>query len=114
MPFSQLADMTTKLDALGLTNYQSVTLPGNAHAFANWPVIKDQAIAFLAAGFAGELPPPPPPTPTPDPTDSPTPPPATAPSPSQMLLNVSTRVRVQSGTAVMIGALSSPATCPNR
>ena len=104
MPFSQLADMTAALDSLGVTNYQSMSLPGNAHAFANWPEIKNQAIAFLAAGLAGELPPPlPSPTPgsTPDPSGSPTPPPTMA--PSKMLLNVSTRVQVQSGTAVMIG-----------
>lgn len=124
MPFSQQADMTNALDALGVTNYQALTLPGWAHAFANWPVIKDQAIAFLAAGFAGVPPlplPTPTPTPTPSatpapsvtptpapsatpgPTSSPTPPPVVGPSPSKMLLNVSTRVRVQSGTSVMIG-----------
>lgn len=86
MPFSQLADMTTKLDALGVTNYQSVTFPGRQHAFSYWPLIKDQALAFIASAFAGAEPPP-----------------VTAPSPSQVLLNVSTRVRVESGTAVMIG-----------
>ncbi|HEY3663587.1 MAG TPA: hypothetical protein VGL24_10575, partial [Chthoniobacterales bacterium] len=102
------------LDAIGVTNYQAVTLPGWAHAFANWPAIKDQAIAFLAAGFAG-VPPVPTPTPSatpspsptatvaPSPTASPTPPPSKAPTPSKVLLNVSTRVRVESGTAVMIG-----------
>lgn len=93
MPFSQQADMTTALDAIGVTNYQAVTLPGFAHAFANWPVIKGEAIAFLAAGFSA----------TPESTGSPAPPPVTAPTPSKVLLNVSTRVRVQSGTAVMIG-----------
>lgn len=106
MPFSQLADLTTKLDSLGLANYQSLTLPGYGHAFAYWPQIKEHAIAFLAAGFAGVPPPPlptPTATPTPDPDGSPTPPPITAPPPSQVLVNVSTRVRVESGTAVMIG-----------
>ncbi len=130
MPFSQQGDMTSALDALGVINYQAVTLPGYAHSFSNWPAIKDDGIAFLADGFAGVLPPPPPtPTPspspsatptatprpsptatptatpsaTPDPTASPTPPADTVPTPSKILLNVSTRVRVQSGTAVMIG-----------
>ncbi|MEO5718554.1 MAG: alpha/beta hydrolase fold domain-containing protein [Chthoniobacterales bacterium] len=134
MPFSQQGDMTSRLDAVGVTNYQAVTLPGWAHAFANWPAIKDQSIAFLAAGFAG-VPPVPLPTPTPTatpvptatpfpsatpsatpspsptatpsatpgPSGTPTPPPATAPTPSKVLLNVSTRVGVQSGTSVMIG-----------
>ncbi len=128
MPFSQQGDLTSALDALGVTNYQAVTLPGYAHAFANWPVIKTDSIAFLAAGFAG-VPPPPQPTPTPsatptttptpspspsssptatpsatpEPSASPTPKPVTAPSPSKVLLNVSTRVGVQSGTSVMIG-----------
>lgn len=122
MPFSQQGDMTAALDALGVTNYQAVTFPGWAHAFANWPAVKDDAIAFLAAGFAGEPPHPLPtptpsaspspsatpaptatPTATPEPTGSPTPPPAKAPTPSKVLLNVSTRVGVQSGTSVMIG-----------
>jgi acetyl esterase/lipase len=96
MPFSQLADMTTKLDALGLVNYQTVTFPGSQHAFAYWPLIKDQALAFLASGFAG------------------VPPPAKAPSPSQLLLNVSTRVRVQSGTGVMIGGFIIAGDVPKR
>lgn len=124
MPYRQQGDMTAALDALGVTNYQAVTLPGYDHAFSNWPAIKDEALAFLAAGFAAPPPHPQPtpsgsptPTPTPDPSAtptpepsttpepsvSPTPQPATAPTPSKVLLNVSTRVRVQSGTAVMIG-----------
>ena len=107
MPFSQVADMTTKLDALGVTNYQTLTLPGSQHSFSYWPSVKDQAIGFLESWFAGE---PPPPTPTPtthpnsfsDPDTAP-PPPVAAPTPTKMLLNVSTRVRVQSGNSVMIG-----------
>jgi acetyl esterase/lipase len=83
MPFGQLADMTTQLDALGVTNYQALTLPGNEHSFAYWPTVKDQAITFLASWFAG-LPPP-------------------GPTPSKVLLNVSTRVHVESGDSVMIG-----------
>jgi acetyl esterase/lipase len=115
MPFSQLGDMTTHLDALGVTNYQSLTLPGGAHSFANWPAVKDYSITFLTSWFAGAPPPGPTPTPqpsatptpqpsaTPEPSVSPTPPPATAPTPSKVLLNVSTRVGVQSGSRAMIG-----------
>ncbi len=137
MPFSQQGDMTSALDALGVTNYQAVTLPGFAHAFANWPVIKEESIAFLAAGFAGVPPPPlptptpspspsatptatpsatpsPSPTATPEPTGSPTPPPAKAPTPSKVLLNVSTRVGVQSGTSVMIGGFIIAGELPKR
>ena len=58
MPFGQLADMTTKLDALGVTNYQTLTLPGYLHSFGYWSSVKDQAIAFLAAWFSGDPPPP--------------------------------------------------------
>lgn len=47
MPVTQLGDMTARLDALGVTNYQSVTLPGSHHSFDYWSAIKDQAIAFL-------------------------------------------------------------------
>ncbi len=100
MPFSQLADMTNALDALGLKNYQALSLPGDLHSFSNWSAVKDHALAFLAAGFAG-VPPPPLPTPTPEP--SPTPPPVVEPTPSKILLNVSTRVRVENGDSVMIG-----------
>jgi acetyl esterase/lipase len=105
MPFSQVADMTTKLDALGVTYYQTLTLPGAQHAFSYWPTVKDQAIGFLESWFASGPPPPPPttPSPTPDPDHSPTPPPVVGPTPTKMLLNVSTRVRVQSGSSVMIG-----------
>jgi acetyl esterase/lipase len=110
MPFSQLGDMTDALDALGVTNYQALTLPGDLHSFGYWGLVKEQALAFLAAGFAG-VPPPPLPTPTPSPTSTPepspdatpTPPPVVEPAPSQMLLNVSTRVRVDDGASVMIG-----------
>ena len=91
MPFSQLGDMTTKLDALGVTNYQALTLPGSLHSFDYWPTVKDQAIAFLAAGFGRT---PPPPTPSPSPTPD---------SGTKKLVNVSTRVQVQSGDKVMIG-----------
>jgi len=122
MPFSQVADMTTQLDALGVTNYQALTLAGNQHSFSYWPTVKDQAIGFLGSWFAGVPPPPlptptptatptatptptpsPSPTATPDQTASPAPPPVIAPTPTKMLLNVSTRVRVESGSSVMIG-----------
>jgi acetyl esterase/lipase len=112
MPYSQLGDMTRALDARGLTNYWAQTIPGYNHAFANWVTVKDNAIAFLAAGFAGTPPGPAPfPTPTPSPSPgstpetspTPTPPPVVEPSPTQMLLNVSTRVRVEGGSGVLIG-----------
>ena len=73
MPYSQLGDMTTKLDALGVSNYETLTLPGSQHSFDYWDTVKDRAILFLASWFAGN-PPPPLPTPTPDPSPSPSPP----------------------------------------
>jgi hypothetical protein len=105
MPYSQLGDMTRTLDTLGVNNYWSLTLPGYNHSFANWPWVRDSAISFLAAGFAG-VPPPPPPQP------GATPPPVT--QPSQMLLNVSTRVRVESGPSVMIGGFIVTGTLPKQ
>ena len=65
MPYSQLPDLIMHLDASGAANYQAVTLPGGEHSFANWPSAKTQALAFLAAGFAGVPPPPPLPSPAP-------------------------------------------------
>jgi hypothetical protein len=91
MPFGQLADMTNALDAAGVSNYQTLTLPGSGHSFANWPSVKEPAIAFLAASF------------NPQSNSSPTPPPQTEPTPSKMLLNVSTRARVETGNGVTIG-----------
>jgi hypothetical protein len=121
MPYSQLGDMTRTLDALGVTNYWTETIPGYNHAFANWETVRDSAITFLAAGFAG-VPPPPPPFPTPTPPPNPgatpepsaTPPPAVEPSPTQLLLNVSTRVRVESGSSVMIGGFIVTGDAPKR
>ena len=92
MPFSQQGDMTSRLDALGLTNYEAMTLPGSGHSFAYWQTVKDRAILFLSSWFQG-VPPPPEPSPTP---------PIVAP-PTKMLLNVSTRARVEGGANVMIG-----------
>ncbi len=85
MPYSQLGDMIQHLDALGLTNYQALTLPGEAHSFSNWSPVKEQALAFLANGFAGR--PPPPPVPG---------------NPSKKLINVSTRANVGTSEDVMI------------
>ncbi len=96
MPFSQLADMTTTLDSLGIYQYQALTLPGSLHAFDYWSLVKDQVIAFLDARFAGvpfpspsptpsptpSLPPTPTPIPTASPTASPAPSPTASPAPS--------------------------------
>lgn len=90
MPYSQLADLVMHLDALGVTNYEAVTLPGSDHSFANWSVIKDRALSFIAAHFAGS--PWPPPLPTPAPGDL-----------SRKLLNVSARSNVGMGDTVMVG-----------
>ncbi len=98
MPFSQLADMTTKLDSAG-TGYQQLTLPGFLHAFDYWSQVKDQVITFLDERFAGV----PFPTPTPSATPSATPAPTPAGSSAPMLVNVSTRAHVGRGDRVMIG-----------
>ena len=90
MPYSQLGDMIAHLDALGVTNYQALTLPGDLHSFANWPFAKDEALAFLANGFAGILPPPPVPPPAPGST-------------TKQLLNVSTRATAGVGDDVIVG-----------
>ncbi len=90
MPYSQLPDMIMHLDALGLTNYQTLSLLGKAHSFAHWPAVKEQAIAFLAGAFAGVPPPPPLPSPPPGAT-------------SRKLLNVSTRADAGLGEKVMVG-----------
>ncbi len=91
MPYSQLPDMIAKLDTAGVTNYQAFSLPGHQHSFSYWPTVKDQALAFLAAGFAGVAPPPPSPAPTPGVLDA------------RQLLNVSTRTRVENGDGVTVG-----------
>ncbi|MEP6602220.1 MAG: hypothetical protein ABJB49_10500, partial [Nitrospirota bacterium] len=90
VPYSQLADMIMHLDALGVTNYQALTLPGNGHSFDNWAPVKDQALAFLGDGFAGIPPPPPLPPPVPG-------------ALSQSLLNVSTRADAGLGEDVLVG-----------
>jgi hypothetical protein len=69
-----------------VTNYQVITEPGGEHSFANWAAVKDQALTFIAAGFAGR----PAPTPTPFPG-------------SKKLLNISTRGDVGTDDDVMVG-----------
>jgi hypothetical protein len=90
MPYAQLGDMIDHLDALGVVNYQAITLAGDYHSFDAWALVKDQAMTFIANAFAGI--PPPPPLPTPGPDDK-----------KQKLLNVSTRADVQAGDSVMVG-----------
>lgn len=90
MPYSQLGDMIAHLDALGVTNYQALTLPGGSHSFASWPSVKDQALTFLADAFAGVPPPPPLPLPPPGST-------------SKQVLNVSTRASAGIGEDVIVG-----------
>ena len=90
MPYSQLGDMIEHLDALGVTNYQVLTLVGSEHSFANWPAAKEEAMVFLANGFAGVPPPPPLPPPPPGST-------------TQQLLNVSTRATSGVGEDVIVG-----------
>ncbi|HEY3662134.1 MAG TPA: alpha/beta hydrolase [Chthoniobacterales bacterium] len=101
MPYSQMGDMIQHLDSLGVTNYQALSLPGGSHAFANWPTVKTQALAFIANGFAGIQPPPPVPTPPPGSTN-------------QQLLNVSTRATVGVGDNVMVGGFIVSGTTDKR
>lgn len=110
MPFAQLGDMTSKLDSLGITQYQQLTLPGSLHAFDYWSIVKDQVIAFLDARFAGV--PFPTPTPKPNPTVTPIPTPAPSIAPAPNLVNVSTRAHVSSGDQVMIGGFIITGTKP--
>jgi acetyl esterase/lipase len=88
MPYSQLSDMVQHLDAVGVTNYQVTALNGGNHSFGNWPTVKEQALAFIAAGFAGG----PGPTSTPAPSAG-----------DKKLINVSTRASVGTGDNVMVG-----------
>ncbi|MGI8890481.1 MAG: alpha/beta hydrolase family protein [Chthoniobacterales bacterium] len=90
MPYIQIADFMTHLDAVGATNYQALSLSGGSHSFANWPPAKTTALAFLAANFAGT--PLPPPLPSPVPADL-----------SKKLINVSARSNVGTGDKVMVG-----------
>ena len=90
MPYSQLGDMIAHLDALGVTNYQALTLPGASHSWASWPSVKEQALTFIANGFAGVPPPPPLPPPPPGST-------------SKQVLNVSTRASAGLNENVIVG-----------
>ncbi len=57
MPSSQYVDLIKKLDAVGATDFEKVLLPdSHAHAFANWPVVKDRALAFLHKYLDSEKP----------------------------------------------------------
>ena len=57
MPSSQYNDLTRKLESLGLTNYEKVLMTNSqAHAFANWPAVKDRALAFLHKYLDSEKP----------------------------------------------------------
>jgi acetyl esterase/lipase len=101
IPAAQLDDMVAQLNAAGVTNYEARSIPGDLHSFAYWSQVKNDALAFLAAGFAS---PPPTPTPTPSPTVSPSP--TATPTPGatgNTLLNVSTRASAGTGQNVLIG-----------
>jgi acetyl esterase/lipase len=101
MPYVQLPKMMLHLDALGLTNYQTLTLAGALHSFATWSSVKDAALAFIANGFAGVPPPPPLPPPAPN-------------AGSKQLVNVSTRADVKDGEDVMIGGFIIDGTVDKR
>jgi len=90
MPYSQLGDMIAHLDALGVTNYQALSLSGGSHSWASWPAVKDQVLTFIANAFAGVPPPPPLPSPPPGST-------------SQQVLNVSTRASAGLDENVIVG-----------
>jgi acetyl esterase/lipase len=107
IPAAQLDDMVAKLSATGVANYEARSIPGDLHSFAYWSQVKNDALAFLAAGFAS-----PPPTPTPTPSVTPTPSPTASPSPTatptpgatgNTLLNISTRGSAGTGQNVLIG-----------
>jgi acetyl esterase/lipase len=111
MPAAQLDDMVAQLQAVGATNFEAGSIPGTGHSFDYWPQVKNDAFAFLAAGFSTP-PPTPTPTPSPTPTSTPTPSPSATPTPSatpsatpagNTLLNISTRARAATGDNVLIG-----------
>lgn len=52
MPFAQLGDMTNALRALGAANFETLTLPGEAHSFDNWAAAKSEAMNFMATALA--------------------------------------------------------------
>jgi acetyl esterase/lipase len=52
IPPPQLPALVALLQATGVNNFQHITLPGVRHSYPYWPSVRDQAIAFLRAGFA--------------------------------------------------------------
>src|SRR5262245_55912051 len=92
-----------------------MTIPGSNHSFANWPDIKNDALAFLASHFSNPTPTPTPtatpsPTITPTPTVTPTATPTATPAPTatpgaspNTLLNISTRGSAATGDNALIG-----------
>jgi acetyl esterase/lipase len=48
MPAVQLDDMVSHLTTVGAHNYTAMTIAGDLHSFANWPLVKDDILAFLA------------------------------------------------------------------
>lgn len=47
MPAVQLLDLVARLTSVGARSFDSITLPGAGHSFENWPLVADEAIAFL-------------------------------------------------------------------
>ncbi|MGH8092913.1 MAG: alpha/beta hydrolase family protein, partial [Chthoniobacterales bacterium] len=117
IPAPQINDMAAQLAAHGVNNYAATIVTGSGHSFDYWPQIKDDAIGFLAAGFAMPRPTPTPtpsatPTPTATPSPTATPKPTATPSPTSTpaptpgastLLNLSTRAGAATGENVLIG-----------
>jgi len=91
VPAAQLDDMVAQLNAAGVGNYEIRTIRGDFHSFGFWSQVKNDALAFLTAGFAS---PPPTPTPTPSPTPGAT---------GNTLLNISPRAPAGTGQNVLIG-----------
>ncbi|MEO8044813.1 MAG: alpha/beta hydrolase [Spartobacteria bacterium] len=51
MPAAQLDDMVSHLALSGARNYTAMTIAGNLHSFANWPLVKNAVLAFLASNL---------------------------------------------------------------
>lgn len=47
MPAAQQIDLVNRVTAVRARDFQSTTLPGAGHSFANWPLVEKDAIAFL-------------------------------------------------------------------
>lgn len=52
MPPEQFACISNKITELGLANCQMRLVPGSKHAFGNWSLVKDDAIAWLQERLA--------------------------------------------------------------